>query len=174
MSGSFTFTLTAQDFAAANWMMVRRHWVRRWGPWLVIGIGLVFGLLLVLAARQNHSDMGLRQTLSIFAKGLMFSMLFVGLQLFVLLFFILKSTRRVFDGLETNAQRMAFSHDAEGLTVTANGKTDRFVWSSFRRVLEDDNFLLLCRTEATFFAVPKRQVDAVTIEVLKRAVARAR
>ncbi len=174
MSGNFTVTLSAQDFAAANWMLVRRHWVRRWGPGLVIGIGLVFGTLLVLAARQNHPDMGLRQGLSIFAKGLMFSMLFIGLQLFVLLFFILKSTRRVFDGLEANEQQMEFSHDAEALTVTANGKTERFVWSSFRRVLEDDNFLLLCRTEATFFALPKYQVDAATLAALKQAVASAR
>ena len=168
MPGQFTVTLTAQQFAAANWLLVKRHWVRRWAPWITAGIGLLFGLVLVLSAYHFHPETTPRKALSIFAKGVMFALLFVGLQLFVLLRIIGGAARPAFG--ESAAHEIAYSMSDDGLAMTIEGRTTQFAWSQFRRVIEDANWLLLCRSEATFCAFPKSQLDEGTCLALKRAL----
>jgi len=168
----FSITLTAPDLAAANWLLVKRHWVHRWAPWIVAGVGLAFGLALLLSARHFHPDITSRKMLSIFAKGLMFGLLFVGLQLFIVLRIIVRATRPEFG--EAEGHDVTYTTDEKSLSMTAHGRTTTFPWAAFTRTIENLHWLLLCRTSTTFCAFPKSQLDAATLGALKQAVNSAR
>jgi hypothetical protein len=172
MEKEISITLTSQDLAAANWLLVKRHWVQRWAPWIVLGVGLVFGLALVLSARHFHPDITSRKMVSIFAKGLMFALIFVGLQVFVVLRMIVRATRPEFG--EADGHGVIYTSDQQSLSMTAQGRTTTFPWASFTRTVEDANWLLLCRTGTTFCAFPKSQLDASTLGALKQMFATSR
>ncbi len=169
MAGRFTITLTAQDFAAANWLMVKRHWVRRWGPWFVLVVGLAFGSLLAGMAWHLHPDLSRGALAKMFLRGLACAVLFLGVQLFFMMRAIRRSSARAFDQLEVSERSYACQFDDTALTVSVDGQTTTYPWSQFHRLLEDERFLLLLRTEATFFAIPKKEVEASMLKAIKAA-----
>ena len=173
MAEAFTITLTAQDFAAANWLMVKRHWVRRWAPWFVLIVGLAFGALLAGMAWHLHPDLSRAALAKMFLRGFLCAVLFLGVQLFFMMRAIRRSSARAFDDLEVSARSYACELDDAALTVTVDGQTTIYPRVQFRRVLEDGRFLLLFRTEATFFAIPKWQVSAPTLTALRKLGSRS-
>ena len=169
MADRFTITLTAQDFAAANWLMVKRHWVRRWAPGFVLVVGLSFGALLTGMAWHLHPDLSRGALAKMFLRGLAGAVLFLGMQLFFMMRAIRRSAARAFAQLEVSERSYACQFDDTALTATVDGQTTAYPWSQFHRLLEDERFLLLLRTEATFFAIPKEKVEAPLIQAIKAA-----
>ncbi len=171
MADTFTITLTPQDYAAANWLMVKRHWVRRWGPWFVMAVGLAFGTLLAGMAWHLHPDMTRGALAKMFLRGFLCAVLFMGVQLFFMMRAIRRSSARAFEELDVLERSYACHFDDTALTVTVDSQTTPHPWSQFRRVIEDERFLLLLRTEATFFAIPKWQVNAAARQSIKGRIA---
>ncbi|MEY4160352.1 MAG: hypothetical protein RLZZ136_973 [Pseudomonadota bacterium] len=163
MPRQFSVTLSGQDQAAANSLLLRRLWLRRWG-WIVPIMGALLGLLLMLAARHFHPDLPPRKAVSLFIKGLLFALAFAGLHLFILLRVILRAG-------SAEGQATLYTLDPEGLIVARSSHTIQLRWSAFRYVIEDQNWLLLCRGALTFCAFPKSQLDAATLIALKHILA---
>ncbi len=167
MERQFSVTLSRQELAAASMLLLRGHPVRRLAPWAILGMGLVLGALLALAKHHFHPETTNRALLSIFAKGLAGTMLFLGLQYMMLLSLVARIAQR---GLELagDAKRIDYRIDGSALTMTVDGVTNRIPWRELRRTIEDDNLLLLCPGQTTFCAFPKSQLDAGTLMALKR------
>ena len=163
----FTVTLSGNDFAEASWLMVKRLWLRRWG-WIVPLVGVLFGFLLMEAGRQLHPDLPPARARSLFIKGALFTFAFAALQLFILLRVILRAGRPL--PTSTERQTIRYHLQPDGLAMTLCDYQTRFAWPVFRRVIEDDRWLLLCRGGLTFCAFPKSQLDAGTILALKRGI----
>ncbi|MEO7247899.1 MAG: YcxB family protein [Novosphingobium sp.] len=172
MPNTFTITLTAQDFVAANWLMVKRHWVRRWAPWFVLVVGLAFGTLLAGTAWHLHPDMTRGALAKMFLRGMLCAVVFLGVQLFFMMRAIRRSSARAFDQLEESERSYSCNFDDAALNVTVDGQTTIYLWAQFSRMIEDHRFLLLFRTEATFVAVPKWQVPAAVLQALRQSVSR--
>ena len=173
MPETFTFFLTASDFAAANWLMVKRHWVRRWGPWFVLVVGMAFGALLSGMAWHLHPEMTQGALAKMFLRGMLCAVLFLGVQLFFMMRAIRRSSVRAFEQLELSERSYVCQIDDGALTVTVDGRSGIFPWTHFRRFLEDERFLLLFRTEATFFAIPKWQVAHPLLQAIKQSISRS-
>ena len=163
----FTVTLSGRDYAEANWLMVRRLWLRRWG-WTVPLIGIGLGLLLASAARHLHPETSDQRLRSLVIKGFLFAIAFAGLQLFILLRVILLAGRPLPGSSAT--QTLAYHGDATGLGLSINGHSQTWPWARFRHVIEDDRWLLLSRGGMTFCAFPKSQLDAGVLLALKQAL----
>ncbi len=168
MERQFSVTLSGHDLAAASLLLLRGHPVRRQAPLAILCIGLLLGTLLALAMRHFHPETADRQLLSIFAKGVAGTMLFLGVQYVMLLSMITRMARRQLESGETAAKRIDYRIDGNALTMSADGVTSRIPWRELRRAIEDESLLLLCRGQTTFCAFPKSQLDAGTLMALKR------
>ena len=168
MERQFSVTLSGQDLAAASMLLLRRHPVRRWAPRVILGMGLMLGAILALAKHHFHPDTPDRQLLSIFAKGLAGTLLFLGLQDVMLLSLVARMARRPMESAEASGKRIDYRIDGNALTMSAEGEISRIPWSELQRDIEDENLLLLCRGQTTFCAFPKSHLDEGLLMALKR------
>ena len=170
MTRTFAVTMTGRDFAEANWLLVRTVWLRRWG-WLIPLVGALFGLFLALAARHFHPDTPPARLRSLFVKGMLFTLAFAGLQLFLLLRVILRAGRPLPGSPER--QVLTYALDPQALSLTSQNVTSAYPWPRFRRMIETDSWLLLIRGGLSFCAFPKSQLDPEALIALKRGFANA-
>lgn len=169
MTASFTVTLSPQDLAAAQALALRSHPVRRWAPIAISTTGIAFGALLALAVRHFHPEDTSRQVLSVFAKGMALTMLFLGAQYIMLLGIV----GRVVQSASAEPRTISGRLLDGALELSLDGKTEAFVLSAVQRTVEDAQYLVLCRSAANFLAFPKSQLDAATLMALKQALANA-
>ena len=106
--------------------------------------------------------------ISIFAKGLAGTMLFLGLQYIILLSLVARMARRGLELAGDTAKRIDYRIDDIALSMTTDGVTSRIPWGELRREIEDRELLILCRGQTTFCAFPKSQLDEGLLMALKR------
>lgn len=167
LAGSFTTTLSYEEYLAANQLMMRRRWWMRGFLRFTLAVGLVYwgiGVAVVLF------DAG-----TIDAPTVLYALLIaLGLATAVALGLMLVGRWR----LPRTCRKMWAQQHIEGLATThefdnagirianARGSSD-LEWSMFSGWIEDERLLMMFRTPLVFHAVPKAQVTATQLAAVR-------
>lgn len=170
MECRFTVTLSPADLAAAQALVMRQHPVRRLAPLVISLAGIAFGGLLALAVSHFQPEQPPRYLLSVFAKGMALTMLFLGAQYIMLLGLVGRVARTAL----TEPRRIEVRLSGTTLELETDGRQSTHAMRDLRRTVEDGQFLILVFGTANFYALPKSQLDEAALMALKRALATAR
>ena len=75
--------------------------------------------------------------------------------------------RRIYDQLGNEGRSTRYRFDQTELVIEDHAAGARLEWRELASWTENDQFLMLYRTDHMFYYVPKRQVDSTTLEALK-------
>ena len=164
MSLSFSITLSLEDFVAANRLYLRSYWIW-WGLLKVYVFTALAYFLLILGLLAVDEPM----TWPVVAYWLRFSLLF-GLGMAVLMPIVTLAimhlrVKRQFEqlslglptGYEINGDGFRAANELATATLACNRLCD---------FIQNRRFLLLRRTQAIFFILPKAQLTSAELESL--------
>lgn len=169
MRGEFSTVWNYEDYLAANWLNVRSRWLWQGAAKSLTGlVAIIF--LINFSSGLIEGEVG---PLRLFAELL--TSLFVALaSLFGIFLWLLwrvpNSCRKAFAQLRFDGLETQFQFDEHRFEVSNPLGKSTLEWKHICKCVENDRLVLLFRTQNSFFAIPKAQVDPVIVTNLKTCV----
>ena len=169
MSDSFTITLTYEDYLAANWLRVRRHWWWKRTLRFILIIGTIYAAMgIVPDLISGPFPVGKMIEPALQGYGLAAAVMCV-LALYWL-WCIPRAARRVWAEQPLMSAPVLYDFNANGIKVVNERETSDLLWEHIVKWDENDRLLLLSRTRLTFFCIPKSQIAPETLAALRAAL----
>ena len=166
MTGEFDLKYNYDEYLDAYWLHLRKQWMWKGALRYVAVLGTI---VFLIVASQQFSDHGFSivRLLASAITGLVVAC--VGL--LVLAAFwrwsVPRMVRRIYDQLGNEGRSTRYRFDQTELVIEDHAAGARLEWRELASWTENDQFLMLYRTDHMFYYVPKRQVDSTTLEALK-------
>ncbi|WP_332712431.1 YcxB family protein [Pelagibacterium mangrovi] len=158
------FTLTAEDYANALRLHMRRYWVTRWGPklfMLVVFVGAILAMVLT----------GFDELWTSMAIGGMIGA--VILPLLAYFVFLPRQARKVYAQQKTLHQPVEASWDEAGYTASTETVTSVVVWTDYYGWSLDDRMVLFMQSQVLFQMLPRQALTDAQLADLIEAVERS-
>lgn len=169
MTGSFTVTVSYDDYVAANWLLMRRRWL-----WRGVGkyIGLV-GVIFFIIGITTRFLAGELDAVRIVAEAILALLLATGTMTISLAWFALcvpRNARRVFSQMQLDKLPTTYTFDDTGIRVAHRLGTSDLEWAHLTKWLEGNDILVIWLNHLALFCIPKLQVDPATLDSLRSAL----
>lgn len=158
------FTLTAEDYANALRLHMRRYWATRWGPKLFMLVVFV-GAILAMVLTEFHEGW------TSAAIGGMIGAVIVPLLAYYV--FIPRQARKVYAQQKTLHQPVEASWDETGYTASTETVSSVVVWTDYYGWSLDDKMVLFMQSQALFQMLPRHALTDVQLADLTDAVERS-
>ena len=172
MNCSFDVTLTLAELRSAYWLYLRRRWLWRRLALAYAGTTLLYAVIVIgmdAAAWGFAPAWALRHV----AQALVIAAAVLAMIIALMFWRLPRLVKRLYDQANIGERATHFEFDAAGLRTANSEATTDIRWNRFVAWAENEQYLLLYRTDAAFITVPKAQVAAETVAALQSAIAAA-
>lgn len=168
MTGSFTTTLSYEEYLAANRLMVRRRWYRRgilrfvlilWAAYAVLGAGVVI---------IDDGSFDGAMILDVLAVSFGISVAIAALVSLINLWKLPRSARKMWAQQHIEGLPTVHDYDETGIRIANDRGSSNFTWTMLSGWIEDENLLMMFRTAMMFHAIPKAQVSKAELDRLRQ------
>lgn len=162
MSGTFTTSLSSDEFISAYWFYARWLWLwKRMAIALVI-VTVVYALLMMAIDGFSYgfTPEVLGQYL---VHGAVYALILAVVLITTTLYTLPRRLRQLYDDLRAADRETRYEFDSSGLRSANRDGTTNLEWDRFKFWIENDRFLVFVLSRWSFVIVPKSQVAATVL-----------